>query len=150
MIQTFKISTGMGKTHDDLPFLTEDQYNEFNVIGYTGKRSNKKPCGRQEYLNSLNIGEFKVNQTKYDDGNFIEQFTITLVTEDSKEMSELPEWLQELWKLDPSIARKAEKEISNLTKIKDEVIKVWDEDGLGGEIQMKTPIAWQRVIRLCR
>jgi len=28
-----------------------------------------------------------------------------------------------------------------------EVIKVWEEDGDCGEIQMKTPIAWQRVLR---
>lgn len=28
-----------------------------------------------------------------------------------------------------------------------EVIKVWNEDGDNGEIQMKTPIAWHRVLR---
>jgi hypothetical protein len=28
-----------------------------------------------------------------------------------------------------------------------EVLKVWNEDGDNGEIQMKTPIAWYRVIR---
>jgi|6_EtaG_2_1085325.scaffolds.fasta_scaffold01829_22 hypothetical protein len=28
-----------------------------------------------------------------------------------------------------------------------EFMKVWNEDGEGGEIQMKTPIAWHRVLR---
>ena len=28
-----------------------------------------------------------------------------------------------------------------------EVLKVWNEDGEGGEIQMKTPIAWHRPLR---
>ena len=29
-----------------------------------------------------------------------------------------------------------------------EVLKVWNEDGENGEIQMKTPIAWYRVLRI--
>lgn len=28
-----------------------------------------------------------------------------------------------------------------------EVIKIWNEDGEGGEIQLKTPIAWYRALR---
>lgn len=39
-------------------------------------------------------------------------------------------------------------ELGKLIALRDEVIKVWEEDGDGGLIQMKTPIAWQRVIRL--
>jgi hypothetical protein len=39
-------------------------------------------------------------------------------------------------------------ELGKLIALREEVIKVWEEDGDGGEIQMKTPIAWQRVVRL--
>lgn len=39
-------------------------------------------------------------------------------------------------------------ELGKFIALRDEVIKVWEEDGDGGEIQMKTPIAWQRVVRL--
>jgi len=35
-----------------------------------------------------------------------------------------------------------------LKAVADEAIKVWNEDGEAGEIQMKTPIAWYRVLRL--
>lgn len=34
-----------------------------------------------------------------------------------------------------------------LNAVKDEVIKVWNEDGEAGEIQKCTPIAWHRVLR---
>jgi len=30
----------------------------------------------------------------------------------------------------------------------EEVLKIWNEDGDNGEIQMKTPIAWHRAIRI--
>ena len=40
------------------------------------------------------------------------------------------------------------KEIQMLKQLRDEVLKVWNEDGDGGEIQMKTPIAWYRVINI--
>jgi hypothetical protein len=33
------------------------------------------------------------------------------------------------------------------SELANEVLKVWNEDGDNGEIQMKTPIAWYRVIR---
>ena len=36
----------------------------------------------------------------------------------------------------------------DLARLVDEVLKVWNEDGDNGEIQMKTPIAWYRVIRI--
>ena len=40
-----------------------------------------------------------------------------------------------------------QEDVTNLIDLKDEVIKVWKEDGDAGEIQMKTPIAWTRVTR---
>lgn len=39
-------------------------------------------------------------------------------------------------------------EMKELEELKSEILKVWNEDGDNGEIQMKTPIAWQRVLRL--
>lgn len=38
--------------------------------------------------------------------------------------------------------------VKELGELQNEVQKVWNEDGDCGEIQMKTPIAWQRVIRI--
>jgi len=38
----------------------------------------------------------------------------------------------------------------NLKRLRDEVLKVWNEDGELGEIQMKTPIAWHRVLRIAQ
>jgi len=40
--------------------------------------------------------------------------------------------------------------IKELEELRNEVLKVWNEDGDNGEIQMKTPIAWYRVLRLAR
>ena len=34
-----------------------------------------------------------------------------------------------------------------LYELAEEVLRVWNEDGDNGEVQMKTPIAWHRVIR---
>ena len=75
MINTFHITTGMGKYFGKLPFLTESELEEFNSIGYSGKTT----ISRENYLNSLNKGEFQVTQTKFDDGSFEERFTIVWV-----------------------------------------------------------------------
>jgi len=37
---------------------------------------------------------------------------------------------------------------AELLALRDEVLKVWNEDGENGDIQMKTPIAWYRVLRI--
>lgn len=39
------------------------------------------------------------------------------------------------------------KQNTKLLEVAQEVLKVWNEDGQSGEIQMKTPIAWSRVVR---
>jgi hypothetical protein len=77
-LHTIKITTGMGKCFErnKLSFLTDSEFDEFNVIGYTRKNSNGKPMGRQEYLNSLGKGEFTVTQTRRDNGDFSEEFRI--------------------------------------------------------------------------
>tara|TARA_R110001606_G_scaffold203594_3_gene351690 strand:- start:2065 stop:2298 length:234 start_codon:yes stop_codon:yes gene_type:complete len=38
--------------------------------------------------------------------------------------------------------------LDKLEELNKEVQKVWNEDGDSGEIQKRTPIAWQRVIRI--
>lgn len=84
-IQTdvYNIETSMGsitnywdgkRFKDD---LTENQAKEFDNIGYSGKLLDGTKITRLEYLNSLNIGQFTINQTKHDNGDFTEKFTIT-------------------------------------------------------------------------
>lgn len=78
-VDSYIIHTGMGMVHDsfDLPFLGIEQFKEFNVIGYTGRSSDGKPTSRVEYLNSLGIGTFSIQQTKSDSGDFSETFVIS-------------------------------------------------------------------------
>jgi hypothetical protein len=58
----------------------------------------------------------------------------------------LPQWARDL---SASLYMKAieENNVPELIELLDEVLKVWNEDGEDGEIKMKTPIAWYRVIR---
>lgn len=79
MILTYKIQTAIGICTQKLPFLSESQMKEFNSIGYSGKTVDGKKMTRIEYLTSLNIGEFLINQTKWDHGDFTEEFIITFV-----------------------------------------------------------------------
>lgn len=79
MINTFQITTAMGKYFGELPFLSENELKEFNSIGYSGKLLNGQTISRQEYLNSLNKGEFQVTKTKHDNGDFEERFVIVWV-----------------------------------------------------------------------
>lgn len=79
MINTFQITTYMGKYFGKLPFLSETELEEFNNIGYTGKNNKGKKITRKNYLNSLNKGEFEVTQTKFDNGSFEECFIIVWV-----------------------------------------------------------------------
>lgn len=65
--------------HNPLVFLTQNELKEFNTIGYTGKNSQGKKTNYEEYLNTLNKGAFSVVQTKYDNGNFCEEFLVTKV-----------------------------------------------------------------------
>lgn len=81
MINTFCITTGTGKYFGKLPFLSETELEEFNSIGYSGKTTKGIKITRQNYLNSLNKGEFQVIQTTFDNGSFEEEFIIVWVTE---------------------------------------------------------------------
>lgn len=82
MISTYNITTGMGRvlyTGDHpLYFLSDKEKEEFDEIGYTGKLNGEKMCYRK-YLKSLKKGEFKVLQTKFDNGDFSEEFLIIRV-----------------------------------------------------------------------
>ena len=55
-IKTYNMQTSMGKilNRDTFIFLSEDEINQLNHIGYTGKGD------REDYLNSLDRGVFKV------------------------------------------------------------------------------------------
>lgn len=80
MIKTYSIQTGMGQImNGTLDFLSGDEIDNMNLIGYSGKLDGVK-ISREEYLNSLDKGEFKVEQTKYDNGDFSESFLIIRVT----------------------------------------------------------------------
>ena len=78
-IDTYHITTGMGKYLGELPFLTKAELEEFNSIGYSGKTHEGLSISREDYLNCLGKGEFQVTQTKFDDGSFKEAFTIVWV-----------------------------------------------------------------------
>jgi len=73
-------SGSLSKFYDNLAFLTEEERTEFNTIGYTGKNSKGIKTNFSEYLNSLNKGEFEVQMTKSDNGDFTEKYIIVRVT----------------------------------------------------------------------
>lgn len=76
------IETCMGKITsfgDQLDYLTEEEKKEFNLIGYTGKNSQGVKTTRENYLNSLDKGQFEVEQTKFDNGDFCEKFIVVRV-----------------------------------------------------------------------
>jgi len=85
-IINYRIKTSMGKVSampfgGKLDFLTQEQQDELDTIGYTGKNSNGVKMGRVEYLNSLypEKEQFQLTQFKWDNGNFIEEFILTRV-----------------------------------------------------------------------
>lgn len=82
-ISIYNITTNSGtlsKWVDTLSFLSDEETIEFNKIGYSGKNILEQKTNFSEYLNSLNKGEFEVQQTKFDNGDFTEKYTIVRVT----------------------------------------------------------------------
>lgn len=77
----YRFSTGMGQVNASLgyplPFLNEAQRKELDTIGYTGKNSNGIKTTREIYLNSLGIGSFSIEQIKFDNGDFSEEFILS-------------------------------------------------------------------------
>lgn len=45
-------------------------------------------------------------------------------------------------------SKNKDERIKELEKLVEEVMSIWEEDGEGGNIQMNTPIAWYRAIRI--
>lgn len=80
-ILTYNMTTCMGKCiqQAQLSFLSQEEIVELNEIGYTGKNSEGIKTTREEYLNSLNKGLFKVEQLTYNNGDFFETFLIIRV-----------------------------------------------------------------------
>lgn len=76
--ESISFNTGMGRSNTKLPFLTNEQMDNLNKIGYTGKLNDVK-TSRSEYLNSLKIGKFSIFQTKFDNGDYSESFRIDYV-----------------------------------------------------------------------
>lgn len=82
-IKTYNIQTSLGQLtpwKDKLDFLSESQIEEFNKIGYTGKNSAGQECSYQEYLNTLQEGQFEVRTTKINRFDFSEELMIIRVT----------------------------------------------------------------------
>jgi len=82
-VSTYIVNTGCGQVHDpsELPFLNEKEFKEFNLIGYTGKDSAGNKTNWEKYLDSLGKGTFNVTQTRWDNGDFSEEFVISRAEE---------------------------------------------------------------------
>lgn len=81
-ILTYRIQTCMGQLTrfgQQLGFLTDKELLEFNTIGYTGKNSKGEKIYRGDYLNSLGKGQFRIDQIKFDSGDFTEEFNVIRV-----------------------------------------------------------------------
>lgn len=84
-IEVYHIETCQGQLClSELPFLNSDEIDEFNKIGYTGKNSKGEKETYEHYLNSIEKGEFVVDQTMFDSGDFREKFTIARVASEDK------------------------------------------------------------------
>lgn len=76
-VYMYKTIVGKCKAVDNpLYFLSENEKDEMDTIGYTGKNHAGKKISFENYLNSLNKGDFTVRQTKFDNGDFSEEYTI--------------------------------------------------------------------------
>jgi hypothetical protein len=82
-LETFTIKTSMGKVSTlfghPLHFLSDQEKENLDEIGYSGKLNEVK-TSRSEYLNSLGKGEFLINRTKADNGDFREVFIVSRYT----------------------------------------------------------------------
>lgn len=83
-LTTYLIKTYMGKVLDNdysmkvlQSFLSEEEIINLHSIGYSGRDVHGNKTTREDYLNTLGKGMFKVTQTTYDNGNFMEDFVIT-------------------------------------------------------------------------
>jgi len=75
-IETYTVSAAMGIFREKLTFLSTEENNELDSIGYSGKTTKGRRISREDYLNSLDKGDFKVIRTSPDNGDFTEEFLI--------------------------------------------------------------------------
>ena len=77
-LEPYHIVTQAGKLAYgcELNFLSDEELEEFNKIGSTGKNANGGKETYEHFLNRLSLGVFLVIQTKYDSGDFLEMFVI--------------------------------------------------------------------------
>ncbi len=78
-IKTYRHSTVMGKTVKKIPFLTPKEQDNFDNIGYAGKLLNGKKMTREQYLNTLEKGHFKVEILSCNSCEFTEELLIIQV-----------------------------------------------------------------------
>jgi len=77
-IQTDIITTNQGYLTGNIPqYLSDDEIICLNCIGHSGKDLDGYKTNRVDYLNSLGKGEFSIEKTKFDNGDFREEFIIT-------------------------------------------------------------------------
>ena len=84
-VEQMIIDTGSGRVYEGdfsyvklSEFLTKQEIENFNTIGYTGKLHGKKTT-YEKYLNSLGKGLFSVKLTRMDTGDFCESWSIVRV-----------------------------------------------------------------------
>lgn len=115
-IQSYNIETSMGRLtkRSSLPFLSKEELEELNTIGYTGRNSKGQNVSRQEFLNSLGKGEFSVRQTEYDNGDFSEEFSIVRVINNTPDEEKKNSW---------------QSGIDSLTSIKNSILEIEKQFG---------------------
>jgi hypothetical protein len=82
--EIYNITTVCGKCKEksQLPFLTDEEFDNFNSIGYSGKTINgTKTNFMEDYLNSLNKGNFSIGFIKND--GWVEYFLILRTYEET-------------------------------------------------------------------
>jgi hypothetical protein len=81
IVKQAHVTTCMGQINHlfgvALDCLSAEERAELDKIGYTGKNSAGEKMHWSAYLNSLGKGHFSVEQTKFDNGDFTEKFTVT-------------------------------------------------------------------------
>jgi hypothetical protein len=96
MKKKYNISTDRVRPsdRDKIPFLTKEQFKEFNLVGGSGKNNKGIKTTREEYLNTLKIGEFSVNSLKHNGDKDKEELLIIFVPKKNfKEPTITPEML---------------------------------------------------------
>lgn len=80
-IQTFRIHEGMGQSRDwkNVPFLTKDDIDALNTIGYTGKYKHWK--SKSQYLKDNHPDHaFSIEDLRFDPGEFSSELLLIVGT----------------------------------------------------------------------